>query len=416
MDVFVGVHAMETRSSVLINGQRIDGDSARFRVEQYDSELRAAKQQFGHALCLCRTPPLKLVIRQRGDLMHLACWPDDAHHHSPNCSFYTEAYSGAKAEGIVVGQDNRTQATYHQPWTVEESRNHQSAPKQDSIKLWALIHHLWESSRLYSWMPGWQRNWTIAHKVLMRAAKSVIINGDPFVDHLYIPPAFSFARKEEIRRSWDLFIAPIQEQHRGNGVRTTGFVLGEVRSIVPAGQGYLLKLKQHGPGFHIGPQMAKNLTHLARRGWIECTQGGGAGNGQGGTSVVALLRIEALQDGALVAADCVLMRTHCLVPANSNADDDLIDRLMNEKREFIRPLSYRQASLDLPAFVLRDTPIGATELHVLGLGMAPHAAFQRIQQLEAQAKINRSSIWIWNRNESPAMPALPPSNKALTCA
>ena len=106
LDAFVEVHAMETRGSVLINGQTIDGDSARFRVEQYESELRAAKQRFGHALCLCRTPPLKLVIRQRGDLMHLACWPDDAHQHSPYCSFYTEAYSSAKAEGIVVGQDN----------------------------------------------------------------------------------------------------------------------------------------------------------------------------------------------------------------------------------------------------------------------------------------------------------------------
>lgn len=387
---------------VLIHGQEVDGDTARYRPTLVTNELRLAKQKFGHALCLCRTPPLKLVIRQRGDTIHLACWPDEARLHSSDCAFYTEQYSGARAEGLVVDGENNTIANYHQPWVADRSDS--KAQQADSVKLWALIHHLWESSRLYSWGPGWQRNWALAYKVLMRAAKRTVVNGEALSEHLYIPAPFTQSRKEEIHREWCRFIDPIRAMHRGEGKRATGFLLGEVRSLKPVGQGFLLNLKNHGPGVHIGPVMAKNLTHIARRGWIELTQAEKVPARS--TSVVALIRIEALADGLLVAADCVLMKTANLIPSNCKAEDELIGQLIQEGREFVRPLSYRQAALDLPVIVLHDVHDGPVELHVLGRGMAPHAAYQRIQQLEVAAKANKSKVWIWNRNASD-MPQLP---------
>lgn len=387
---------------VLIHGQEVDGDTARYRPTLVTNELRLAKaQKFGHALCLCRTP-LKLVIRQRGDTIHLACWPDEARLHSSDCAFYTEQYSGARAEGLVVDGENNTIANYHQPWVADRSDS--KAQEADSVKLWALIHHLWESSRLYSWGPGWQRNWALAYKVLMRAAKRTVVNGEALSEHLYIPAPFTQSRKEEIHREW----CPV---HRPNpsyaqGEREACHRISPRRSALTETRrtSFLLNLKNHGPGVHIGPVMAKNLTHIARRGWIELTQAEKVPARS--TSVVALIRIEALADGLLVAADCVLMRTANLIPSNCKAEDELIGQLIQEGREFVRPLSYRQAALDLPVIVLHDVHDGPVELHVLGRGMAPHAAYQRIQQLEVAAKANKSKVWIWNRDASD-MPQLP---------
>lgn len=387
---------------VLINDREVDSDTARYRPTLISDELRLAKQKFGHALCLCRTPPLKLIIRERGGTVHLACWPDESYLHSSDCAFYTEHYSGARSEGLVVDGENKTHATYHQPWIADSDG---SKTKQgESVKLWALLHHLWESSRLYCWVPGWQRNWAIAQRVLTRAAKRTVVNGESLADHIYIPAPFAHSRKEEIQVEWSQFVDPIRSMHRGQGKRATGFILGEVRSLKPVGQGFLLCLKHHGPGVHIGPLMAKNLTHIARRGWVELTQP--ASQPDRSMSVVALLRVEALADGLLVAADCVLMRTSNLIPSNCQVEDELIGRLMKEGREFVRPLSYRQAALDLPVIVLHDVHRGPVEMHILGRGMAPHAAYQRIKQLEDAADQSKAMVWIWNRNAT-TMPELP---------
>lgn len=234
---------------VLINDREVDSDTARYRPTLISDELRLAKQKFGHALCLCRTPPLKLIIRERGGTVHLACWPDESYLHSSDCAFYTEHYSGARSEGLVVDGENKTHATYHQPWIADSDG---SKTKQgESVKLWALLHHLWESSRLYCWVPGWQRNWAIAQRVLTRAAKRTVVNGESLADHIYIPAPFAHSRKEEIQVEWSQFVDPIRSMHRGQGKRATGFILGEVRSLKPVGQGFLLCLKHHGPGVHI---------------------------------------------------------------------------------------------------------------------------------------------------------------------
>ncbi|RKN11009.1 DUF1173 family protein [Streptomyces radicis] len=52
------------------------------------SFLSRARTEIGHAEYLCRTPPLRLIIRVRSGHHHLAGWPGEGHEHAAPCPFH----------------------------------------------------------------------------------------------------------------------------------------------------------------------------------------------------------------------------------------------------------------------------------------------------------------------------------------
>lgn len=399
--------ALTSSHTILLNGKYVAAELLRVRAVDFQQDLACARKHHGHALCMCRRTGLPLVIRQRGGIFHLASWPDQAHAHSPDCPFYStpQQYTKRSAVAALSTESAQTVAAYHQPWIARRNQEHSA---HSGVKLWALVHHLWESSRLHSWSHGWMRNWSMARKVLMRAAASTVVNHEPLADHLYIPPPYSAKQQKEIESGWQKFVMPLKSHCRGGPETATAFILGSVRKLTKnvSGLGYTLRLRHHLPGILIGEAMAKNLAQLCRRGWMELIA---ADNENGpGPNVIALLRVEAMQDGAIVAADCVLMRTTSRwMPSNCPAEDFVADALMDDGREFIRPLSYSQATLDLPAFVLHDEGNITTELHVFGAGMSSMNINSRRRMHEEDARSRKVKLWFWDRSQSRTMPPLP---------
>ncbi|CAN7739114.1 DUF1173 domain-containing protein [Acidovorax sp. LjRoot118] len=389
-----------TASKVLLNGKLVEAGSLRHTPQQHQADLERIRVVHGHALCHCKPPGLRLLVKRRGPLLHVAVWPGEAHMHRADCPFFNEQAHYTGRPGTVSKTDEHPERP---PKAYNSARNQNSDhPEAASYDIWSLIHHLWESSRLHSWVPGWHRDWTMARHVLLHSAGSTHIDGVALADILYVPPMFSKERRGEIEALWAKFARPLWEQPRGGEPVASGFILGLVKEIAPTAAGHVLRLKQHGPAILLGRALSDNLTRMSRRGWAAAT------HPEPGAAVVALVRVEALRDRSIVAADCVLMRTTSrLIPSNCNAEDSIADQLIDTSREFSRPLSYAQASNELPTFVLRDSGKTLTEMYIFGTGMPAHQLLKRTETLLVEAPRRNTKLWIWARRNDPHPPALP---------
>lgn len=392
--------SQSTAPKVLLNGKTVEAGSLRHTPERHLSDLQQARHTHGHALCQCKPHGLRLVIKKRGASLHAAAWPAEAHLHRADCPFFNE--QARYTRGNAARPDAEKGLSTTLPKISGPEAGQECTPSTPSYNSWSLVHHLWEQSRLNSWVPGWHRDWTKARQVLATCAAHTLIEGRPLLDVLYIPPAFRPDRREAIDALWASFANRLLDSPRGGVEVATGFVLGLVRELKPTPNGFVLRLKHHGPGILLGRALSENLARMSRRGWAEARQPRPV------AEVVALVRVEALKDRSIVAADCVLMRTTGrLIPSNCPAEDEVADHLIDLDREFSRPLSYAQASHDLPTFVLRDTGKQLTEMYIFGVGMPHHQVLRRTETLLTEAPARNSRIWIWARANTPTPPNLP---------
>lgn len=395
--------------NVLLAGTVTSAVGVRYRPELFQPILQSAKES-GRAECLCVSPPLRLVVKRKNQKLHLAAWPAEAHLHGLGCPFYSAEAQYAKAahdNGVKHVDGNESIATYKSPWLAQPSSDAHKAEVEDSdgaVRLWGIVHELWASSRLNCWAPGWRRDWMFVRAVLLRSAENFVINGEPLSGHLYVPPVFSRERKVEINASWHEFVSPLLASPRGSQCVATAFVLGCVVELEPVARGYMVRLQNHYQKVFVGKNMFENLSRMSRRGLQELRMPPG-----NRADVIAMLRVEALSDGGLVAADCVLMRVASrFIPSNYDTEDHLIDLMLREGREFLRPLSYAQSHGELPSFVLRDTS-PETELTVTGAGFPVHKLDGFAKQCAQSAKARGKVSWFWNKLAP--MPPLPQVSK-----
>ena len=400
--------------SVLVAGAVIDGYKIRHQPTAFQPLLEKARRAHGHAVCLCRSPHLKLQLRERSGRIHLAAWPDQGNLHSVTCPFYSEREQyTASNQGIASTDDGRTEIQYSRPLSyngLAPTAERPKAPPHESspVRLWGLLHHLWESTGLNRWLPGWRRDWGFVRNALDRTAQHTWINQQELSKILYIPRPFSPAVKQSIEAQWQAFVAPLQAHHRGSSEVRCGFILGVVRTLDPHAKGFLLRLAHHGQPILLPSTLATNLASNSRRGWASLTSGTDSPKT---SSVVAMLRVECSRNGLMVAADCVLMRTtRHLIPSNNHMEDQVAKSLVEGGHEFIRPLPYSQVQGDLPAFVMREhdaSGLRITEMFCLHDSKNPYQHEARVRRHAEQARSSGHGIWVWAFSDSPTMPDIP---------
>lgn len=400
--------------TVLIAGVVIDGYRIRHQPSAFQPLLEKARRTHGHAICLCRSPHLKLQLRERAGRIHLAAWPEQGNHHSVTCPFYSEReqYTSV-SQGIASTDDGRTDIQYVRPLSyngLAPTAERPRAPHQDNspVRLWGLLHHLWESTGLNRWMPGWRRDWGFVRNAIDRTARHTWINEQELSQLLYIPRPFAPVAKQSIEAQWQAFVGPLQAHHRGSAEVRCGFMLGVVRTLEPHAKGFLLRLAHHGYPILLPSALSTNLASNSRRGWASLTAGADSPKT---SSVVAMLRVECSRNGLMVAADCVLMRTtRQLIPSNNNMEDQIAKALVDGGHEFIRPLPYSQVQGDLPAYVLREhsaSGVQITEMFCLHDSKNPHQHEANVRRHAAHAQANGYGLWVWSLRDSPVMPGLP---------
>lgn len=391
---------MQQEIGVLVNGRYVPALEARYMPEKHQAALQSARES-GHVQCMCTHKNLRLIVKNRAGKLHLAAWPGQAHLHNQLCPFFT-------AEGV-----NSKTAT-----PTADSMEHQkcrrtpeqtSDPEQSSdVRLWFVLHELWEKSLMNRWVPSWRRDWSMVRRHLIKASMDIAINGTALASRIYLPQVFTPARREEINREWLSFSKPLRDCPRGSGVTESAFVLGVVAEVVKDSRGYWLRLQNHREEFFVSSQMWLNLSKLSRRGWSEISNGS-IPKGR----VVTLLRIEAMSNLHFAAADCVLMRvTDKYIPSNLDFEDVVIRLLLENQRSFLRPLSYEQSHGVLPNFVLTDTLGRDCDLYVTGSGFPQHRLTGYKNERKQDSNARGRDSWHWSKAEAiPALPALQTKQK-----
>lgn len=410
---------------VLVAGEALDATAVRHAPEKFQSALLIARATYGSAICCCSQPRLPLVIRERSGRLFLAAWPDQAALHALACPFYSESRNGEHpASGIVLEGGDRNTLSLHRALrkraadsagfparTGSGTLSVRQDDKQTAFHLWGALHYLWEESGLNRWSPGWHRDWGFVRHALRRVAQRTFVGEEALISSLYIPPVWSPKRRDETVEHWKRFTAPLRKNHRGAEVVECGMVIGSVRALEPSPHGFALKLHHHAESFYMDQRMADILAQYSRRGWSAIKHLDPAVDGDEKAYVIAALRVESSRTGRMVIAEGVLMRVSPrFIPVNSSYEDRVARLLVNQDRQFVRPLHYDRHSAHLPNFVLRDvgrSNADAVAMYVYGPSIGAHKRGVQEEADRAASKAQGMGYWRWDAGSQAQPPPLP---------
>lgn len=402
------------RVSVTVAGQKVEANLIRHSPERFQGQLVEARERYGSARCDCRVPPLQLVIRNRGDKLFLAAWPNDSHSHALDCPFYAESdtATGAAAYAQPAIRHEGHQANLHLSHPlVRPGRGAPRAerPRQqarDSLHLWGLLHHLWESAALNRWHAGWRRDWGFARAALRGAAKSTTVDGEPLLDKIFVPTVYDPARQQELKEYWARFCEPLRRQHRGCEQVRSGFVIGTPREVKETAFGVSMRLRGLMELFYLSEALVDNLARFSRAGWSAFNHADE--DDPEPHRVVCALKVEVTDKGKFIVVDAVLMRvTSHWIPVDSSYEATVARLLVQADRSFVRPLRYDNHRLALPHFVLCDG-VGHDRIAMAIYGTGIPNAAKLIEQDRQRAAQMGMGWWHWDASQQTDPPTLPP--------
>nr|WP_264372768.1 MULTISPECIES: DUF1173 domain-containing protein [Streptomyces] len=233
---------------VRIADQTLSLSAVRNHPGRYAKLLSRAKVVVGHAECLCRRSPLKLVIRVRSGRHHLAGWPGEGHHHAPNCPFHKipPSLSGRShyTGGAIAEDEAGTHIRLENPLTLRttpaqtmrsprKANSPSATGERRSVGLLGLLHHLWETAGLTRWSPHrtrtW-RTWRTCESLLRALLDEATVNALPLSEALYLVPPYRPETAKSHAAAFNTFRDRLGQR------RTTqrrGLILGEIKDIPP---------------------------------------------------------------------------------------------------------------------------------------------------------------------------------------
>jgi hypothetical protein len=380
-----------------------------------------AKQRYGHVLCLCRPEPLKLQIRQRDGLFHLAVWPQEGPKHDTECIYFRDELVDAH-RGIAT--PSQIQATSACP--EDRIAYLIGVPAHPGIEGLALsvrtfAARLWEAASLCRWHPSWSRDWGRTRYQLLQAAKGMTVNGLPCEKLLFVPRPYRAAVQANLNTEWEQFVRTLAV---GRG--TTHLLIAPIRRLVDAsadrpGVVYLRHLR-----VPVGlSQACHDFIQRECRNILRSLRLQPDSNAQArelAPEVVGIFQVESSSRGGVWARAGWLTAVHprVFIPAANPQAVALIDRLIADGHAFQHlpsetPSSRRQS----PDWLLRHVlgpdgrPVARAALEILDRGagasyMEARAALA--QRMQAQG----IPTWTWvptGPRNARTVPPLPPSDQ-----
>ncbi|MFD9562218.1 DUF1173 family protein [Streptomyces sp. NPDC059994] len=374
---------------VRIAGQVTALSAVRRNPTRFAGVFSAARSEDGCAYCLCRTPPLRLVIRARAGRFHLAGWPDEGSQHAFGCAFH-------KLEGDLSGRPSRsmsgilqtpdgTAILLHVPLTIDTSG--EAAPatppllpaesagpvSRHPVGLLGLMHFLWEEAQLNQWNrgAGHSRSWHTCRGRLLGLLDDCTVNAVPLDEALYVVPPFrpSTAAAHDAALEW---FCQRLGQHQGKTQR--GLMLGEVKEIRTSPHGHRIALRHLDRGLFTTSRQLERW----RRSYVP-TFASAAGDT---ARRIGLLVVEPSRSGSVLkAVEAAFMLTNTnYIPVESSYELRMADALAAAGRRMIKPLRWDRSDELFPDFVLTDTE-PPTYVEVYGVkGRASYDIRKRIKQ------------------------------------
>jgi hypothetical protein len=434
---------------LFVAGETFDAD----RMEggtQFQEALGRARAKYGFALCLCRPHPLKLQIRRREGVFHVALWPSEGPLHDTNCVFFRDDCEFAPAEErtqpianaqpkvhaleFAIGFSRKSDVGAHRPGiTRPQPQPSAKAPKTESDHkpeptLRALALKLWELADLTRWHPKWSRDWGRARYQLHEAAQKITVGGTPLAARLFVPRPYredsKRALNDEFERFKDSLAYPIDNQIQ------SGLIVAPVRKMTKLANEtaamYLRHLKES-VGFNKPTLdfLSNNCKSAYRRSWLTDAQG----KAEAASSprefkhpeVIAFIHVELSSKGYLWCRGAWLMLVHpsVFIPANSPQEVRLVTALMDRGYQFTRQLSIEAPTKrTTPDWIVRHVidpkgyPVPKAQLQLLSNGVEPAFLAARAA-LAHKVALAGMPTWTWLPQASSGgayntVPPLPP--------
>lgn len=320
-----------------------------------------AKAEVGHALCLCRRPALRLVIRcTRAGRYHVAGWPGEGDKHDTGCPFHKLAPGLSGRDGYstqaIRETDDGVSIRLGTPLTrsLATPEKHQAAPDETherrsrrTVGLLGLLHWLWEEARLNAWRPQFRRRtWRECHARLCPQLREATINGQALEEALYVVPPFSQATAAANTAALEDFRARLG-RHRDTEQRA--LLLGQIKEVTPTPYGVAYRLAHQRTPLYARAALHARAARSYRHPFSKTAA-------EHGATRVALFVVERSPKGHLIAVDLAAMLTNGnYIPADSSYEVVMANALASCRRAFIKPLRYDTADAVLPDFVVTDT-------------------------------------------------------------
>lgn len=425
------------RVQVLLDGESVDAPAVRYTPQRFQEQIRGAKARYDYALCSCQGKPLRLVIKERNGKMFLAAWPDQASQHALDCPFFSEAanptdslYTGRAIERFgdqthlqlehSFLHENRYFAGRKGAVTVPGRSQAAGGTRddlRDSMHMWGLLHFLWEESGLNRWFPGWHRDWGLVRYLIRKVAQNTVVDGRPLIESIYIPPVWNSKKKQEIEEHWRKFCAPLLENHRRSRLVASAIVIGTVRTLEKSEFGHMVQLHHHGAKFFMDDHLSDSAARFSRRGWAAAKHLEVVSEEDEKPYIVAAMRVEASSTGVMNVVEVALMRVSPrFIPVDSSYEDKLAKLLLEQDREFSKPLHYDRHNLAMPDFILRDAmhvdEVGLEKrmsiaMYVYGPSNSPSQK-PKVEAVDRKyAKEHGLGYWQWDVAQQKLIPPLP---------
>ncbi|MBB5420655.1 DUF1173 family protein [Paraburkholderia atlantica] len=387
-------------SDVAFDGGRFPLADVQENPARYVKRLERAKVAPGHPLCLCTShdTPLQLVIRRYGSLLHLAGWPDDGHRHARGCAFHKDP-SAAKPAGLNVKLDASLTLRETNSGSRSSPAQTSNRPGRRSASLLAFLQTLWCEARLNEWTGlSTTRHWGQCNAQQLAELSTARINGADAQTVLHVMRRFEEADRAEINAEFDSFIGRLSATHRG-------LVIGEVSEVTPTQYGHALSLRHSARKYYASTTL---IDHAARA-WPHAWRALG---GDRAARVVAILLVERTPKGHLKLLDLAAMLcSSAFIPCDSIHEVAMANRLVTERRDFVKPVRMSPQDDMLPDFVLRDA---GAQTHVEVYGMNGVPAYETRKEEKRAPRLARGIPALeWDVDREPlAHVQLPPLRDA----
>ena len=372
--------------------------------------LAAIHNTTDRPLCLCMAQGVEMYVAKYADYV-IKRLPDTGSLHHPSCVAY-EMDATESGRGGLIGKAITEHASNE--WEIRTKfaltrtpgraiqRGAAGTPTEVAARpkgasMLALLHELWERTGFNKWYPAMEgkRSWgTVRWHLLQEAAKArtknqllseVVLSGEPFDKE-------KAAEQEAARKkSMTIMASP-----KGDVQNRMMIALGEFKSAEASTLAWRLRLK-HMPeiAFLIEPDTWKRVRRTYER-QLQVHEADPS------TRLVVAALVYSPADQVVCVGEITLMlTTQHWIPIEDANDNELIRRLVEAKRRFIRPLRFD--SKHWGAFAnakLLDAGDAPVSLHIMSERLDPVVKAAKEEVLAGQP-----GTWVWTVPDP--MPALP---------
>jgi Protein of unknown function (DUF1173) len=354
-------------TTVELAGRRFSLEDLQEEPAKYAHWFKKARAEVGHGTCLCNSQRLRLQIRLRDGLFHLAVWPREGEAHerrgktrgsNQGCDFYhasteSSGKGGYATAAIVERDDGSIDIAASTPLKVRAEEREAGVPraesssgtgkKRSSAGMLGVLHALWESASLHTWCAGWTRHWSRCWWQLRNVDGR--IKGVPLSECLHVVRAWEPARREEIEKELAAFRARlgVREQYR-----YFGYVIGELKGYQPTEFGFRIELRHMREPFFASRQLMEAVE--------KSSPAVVASRENPDARVIVLMHVDVAPRGYMRVSDMAMMlTTKQYIPCESSFEVQMANALVEAERDFLKPLRYDGEADTFPDFELLDT-------------------------------------------------------------